>query len=80
MKLPKRLVPVSWTDEYVLKTKPQIRQRRDEQRQALGWIAKDLRTPELSLRVPVHIENKYFVSSIEKSEHDRSPLQPHLGF
>jgi hypothetical protein len=53
--------PVNWTDEYVLKTKPQIRQRRDEQGLALGWIAKDLRIPELSVRVPVYIEHKYFV-------------------
>lgn len=52
--------PNRWSDKYMRKTESQIRKRRDELRGRLGWIDKTLQIEELSVRVPVFIESKYF--------------------
>jgi hypothetical protein len=51
---------VNWTGEYILKTRPQIRKRRDEARQELGWTAENHYIPELGSGGPEHITHKYF--------------------
>jgi hypothetical protein len=45
-----------WTDEYIAKTEPQIRKRRDEARQKLGWADK---TSPREPGFPQHIEHRY---------------------
>ncbi|HEY6341573.1 MAG TPA: hypothetical protein VIY49_08785 [Bryobacteraceae bacterium] len=45
-----------WTEEYILKTEPLIRKRRDEQREKLGW--KDKRSGN-EPGWPESIQHKY---------------------